>query len=91
MANDPDSLRIYDFTQKTVDGFNNYVADFFETISILKENLEKLGSDQKEKSNEITGTIKYVENKIDELSAKMQTIAEEMSSLIEIAHHNEQH
>jgi prefoldin subunit 5 len=89
---DPHSLRIYDLTRKTVDDFNNYISDFFETISILKENLSKLKDDKDEqKKKEISGTIIYVEDKIEELSVRMQAIADEMSSLVEVAHHHDHH
>ena len=84
------SLRIYDLTQKTVDDFNNYISDFFETITILKENLADLNDDKDgQKKIEISGTIKYVEDKIEELSGRMQAIADEMSSLVEVAHHHD--
>lgn len=79
-----DTARIYEYTRRTVDDFNSYFADFFETIKILRENLEKPDAD-KEKKNEISESIKHVELKIDELSAKMNEIADEMPSLIELS------
>ena len=32
-----DNLRIYEMLKKSCDGLNSYLADFFETIEILRE------------------------------------------------------
>ena len=84
-ANDPESQRIYKITSKTIEGFNSYVADFYGTISILKEKLDKPGTGKDpEKADSIRKDIEYMENKLDELFLTMKNLAEEMSFLVDV-------
>ncbi len=86
---DPDSLRIYDITRKTIEDFNGYVADFHETIRILRENQAKPEVMRDgEQTRVIDGDIRYIEDKIEELSRAMQKIAEDMSFLVEVEEEN---
>lgn len=75
-----DNLRIYGMLEKSCEGLNNYLADFFETIEILKEKKEKPSVEQ----TEIDSSIEFVLAKIDEVTSSMKTIAEDMPSLIEL-------
>lgn len=82
--NDDESMRIYGMTGKTVESFNSYVADFFQTVAILRENIEKAHTTaDQEKAAEMREHIEHVERKIDELTEAMQRIADDMSSLVE--------
>lgn len=72
-----DNLRIYEMLKNSCDGLNNYLADFFETIEILKE---KAGPE----NTEVEESIQFVLAKIDEVTSSMKNIAEDMPSLIEL-------
>ena len=74
-----DNLRIFEMLNKSCEGLNNYLADFFETIQILKETKDKPDSDHKE----VEQSIEFVLTKIDEVTASMKSIAQEMHTLIE--------
>lgn len=82
--NDDESVRIFDMTGRTVESFNSYVADFFQTVVILRENLERAhtATDQ-EKAAEMRAHIDHVERKIAELTEAMQRIADDMPALVE--------
>ncbi len=75
-----DNLRIYEMLKKSCDGLNSYLADFFETIEILREKKDKTSSEQMETES----SIEFVLAKIDEVTSSMKTIAEDMPSLIEL-------
>jgi len=84
-VNDPESVRIYEITGKTINDFNGYVDDFRETIAILREKMENTGEKSDPvKADVINGDIEYVERKIHELSLAMKKIADDMSLLVEI-------
>lgn len=84
-ADDPESQRIYKITGKTIEGFNAYVADFYGTISILKEKLDKPGTGKnREEAASIRKDVEYMENKLNELFLTMKNLAEEMSFLVDV-------
>lgn len=75
----PDNKRIYEMLKQSCDGLNCYVADFFETVMILKEQQAQSGN-----NIEIDESIKFVLAKIDEVTASMKSIVNDMPSLIEL-------
>jgi len=75
-----DNLRIYDILKNSCEGLNNYLADFYETIEILKEKKEKPSAE----SAEVDASIDFVLSKIDEVTESMKNIAQEMHTLIEL-------
>jgi len=75
-----DNLRIYEILSKSCEGLNNYLADFHETIEILKEKKEKPSVE----SAEVDASIEFVLSKIDEVTESMKNIAQEMHTLIEL-------
>lgn len=77
------TVRIYSMVRETVDSFNIYVADFYETVGILEE---ELVSATKGCSAEIEDRIAYMRRRIDELSDAMRSIAEQMDGLVELHH-----
>jgi hypothetical protein len=79
-SNNPDNLRIYDMVQKSCEGLNSYLADFFETVAILEEQKTKSGSDNKD----IDESIEFVLVKIDEVTASMKSIVNDMPFLVEL-------
>jgi len=76
-SSNSDNLRIYGMLKNSCDGLNNYLADFFETIEILKE---KPDTENKEAEE----SIQFVLTKIDEVTSSMKKIAEEMHALVEL-------
>lgn len=80
---DPEGARIYDLTKKNVENFNGYVDDFYESVSIIRHNMELLAGDN-EKKITLGRDIDYIENKISELSAAMKQMADDMPFLIEL-------
>ena len=79
-SNNPDNMRIYEMLEKSCEGLNSYLADFFETVAILEEKKFKSGYD----SNEIDESIEFVLTKIDEVTLSMKCIVNDMPSLIEL-------
>jgi len=79
-STNPDNLRIYELLQKSCEGLNSYLADFFETVAILEEKKIKSGSD----NSEIDESIEFVLTKIDEVTSSMKCIVNDMPSLIEL-------
>ena len=79
------TARIYSMVRETVDSFNIYVADFFESVAILEE---QLASAKREGGDPavIEEKIEYMRRRIEELLASMNGIAEEMHSLVELHH-----
>jgi len=75
-----DNLRIYEMLKNSCEGLNSYLADFFETVEILKEKKDKPSSENKE----IDASIEFVLAKIDEVTSSMKSIAQEMHTLIEL-------
>jgi hypothetical protein len=75
-----DNLRIYGILKDSCEGLNNYLADFFETIEILKEKKDKPSAE----SREVDESIEFVLTKIDEVTSSMKIIAEDMHALIEL-------
>jgi predicted ribosome quality control (RQC) complex YloA/Tae2 family protein len=84
-TSDESTARIYSMVDETVRSFNIYVADFFESIAILEEELGRAGKGSAQRS-EIEGKIAYMRGRIEELSDSMKKIAEEMHSLVELHH-----
>ena len=77
------TARIYSMVRETVDSFNIYVADFFESVAILEE---ELAAARKDSSAEIEEKIAYMRRRIAELSDAMKAIAEQMDGLVELHH-----
>ena len=77
------TARIYSMVRETVDSFNIYVADFFESVAIIEE---ELASAQKGGGAEIEEKIAYMRRRIAELSDAMKAIAEQMDGLVELHH-----
>jgi hypothetical protein len=75
-----DNLRIYNILKNSCEGLNNYLADFYETIEILKEKKERPSVE----SSEVDASIEFVLSKIDEVTESMKNIAQEMHTLIEL-------
>ena len=75
-----DSSRIYRMLENSCEGLNSYLADFFETIEILKEKKEKHPSE----TAEIDESIEFILVKIGQVTASMKSIAEEMPALVEL-------
>ncbi len=72
-----DNIRIYEMLKKSCDGLNSYLADFHQTIEILKEK-RNLSADNASTDE----SIEFVLGKIDEVTASMKEIAGYMPSLI---------
>lgn len=84
---DESTVRIYGLVDATVKSFNVYVADFFESVSILEEQQKQaIQSGKKNEADEIEGKISYMRGRINELNSAMKKISEEMHSLIELHH-----
>ena len=82
---DPESIRLLDLTREFIERLNNYVADFDESITILKENREEnIKKEDKDKIADIDESIQFVESKINDVSNEMRKIAEEMSFFVEL-------
>jgi len=75
-----DNLRIYGMLKNSCEGLNNYLADFYETIEILKEKKEKSAADPAE----VEASMEFVLTKIDEVTESMKIIAQDMHALIEL-------
>lgn len=75
-----DNLRIYGMLKNSCEGLNSYLADFFETIEILKEKKDTHPAE----SREVEESIKFVLTKIDDVTLSMKAIAEDMHALIEL-------
>ena len=75
-----DNLRIYDLLKNSCEGLNNYLADFYETIEILKEKKEKSTAEPAE----VEASIEFVLTKIDEVTSSMKNIAQDMHALIDL-------
>ena len=75
-----DNLRIYEMLKNSCDGLNNYLADFFETVEILKEKKEEPSAERLE----IQASIEYVLAKIEEITSSMKEIARDMPALVEL-------
>ena len=76
--------RIYSHVKNTVEDFNNYVSDFFESVVIIsekRETLQKTGVIQEAAKCE--EEIKYLRGCIIELRQSMLLIAAAMDSLVE--------
>jgi hypothetical protein len=80
-----DNLRIYGILKNSCEGLNNYLADFYETIEILKEKKEKSAAEPAE----VEASIEFVLKKIDDVTLSMRTIAQDMHSLIELIEHKD--
>ena len=76
----PDNKRIFEMLEKSCEGLNSYVADFFETVAILKEQKIKSADNH----TDIDDSIEFVLAKIDEVTASMESIVNDMPSLIEL-------
>ncbi len=79
-SSNSDNKRIYEMLKHSCDGLNNYLADFFETVEILKEKKDKPSTESKD----VDESIDFVLKKIDEVTASMKSIAQEMHTLIEL-------
>jgi Mg2+ and Co2+ transporter CorA len=77
--------RIYALVEETVKNFNIYVADFYESVAILEEQL-KAAKNRGGDCSEIEGKISYMRTRIEELSSAMKGIADEMHALVELHH-----
>jgi len=71
--------------KSSCEGLNNYLADFYETIDILKEKKEKSDAEPAE----IDASIKFVLAKIDDVTSSMKNIAQDMHTLIELIEHKQ--
>ncbi len=68
---------------QSVERLNNYVADFYESIQILSENRNAcLFRNDRPGAEEISGSIDFMESKIDEVSKSMEAIAHAMPELV---------
>lgn len=82
-----ETQRIYGYLRQTVEGFNNYVADFFESIAIISEKGEALRqTHQTQEAATCDDEVHYLEGRIEELRLAMQMIATEMGALVEYSH-----
>lgn len=79
-SNNPDNLRIYEMLNKSCEALNSYLADFFETVAILNEQKTQSGPD----NSDTDESIEFVLTKIDEVTASMKSIVNDMPSLIEL-------
>lgn len=80
---DPEGARIFDLTKKNVENFNGYVDDFYESVSIIRQNMERHNGDH-DQIKALGKDIEYIENKISELSAAMKQMADDMPFLIDL-------
>ena len=79
--------RIYEMVRGSVDSFNLYVSDFFESVEILHEQYEKaVSAGDKKAVQETEGKINYMKMRIEELKESMERISAEMHSIVE--YHN---
>lgn len=78
------TARIYSMVRETVDSFNIYVADFFESVAILEEQLS--GAKRGGGDAEIEEKISYMRRRIAELSDAMKAIEDQMGGLVELHH-----
>lgn len=82
---DPHTERILNLTRETIDRFNYYVEDFFQTREILLEQSELLKSsgspDKLEENNE---SLRQVMRRIEEIRISMNSLADQMPELISL-------
>lgn len=79
-----ETLRIYSYVRNTVDAFNYYVADFFESVAILTAKSEALKQSHRiDEAQECEQEVSYLHTRIEELRMTMQMIASEMAGLVE--------
>jgi hypothetical protein len=77
--------RLYSLVSETVQSFNVYVADFYESVAILEEQYDaavKAGNTAS--AREADEKISYMKERIEQLNASMKSISEEMHSLVEL-------
>ena len=83
LTDDPESLRIYELALKSVENLNNYIADFIESIHIMKENRENsLRKKDLERAEKILSDMTFIETKIEEVSRSMEAISAVMPELV---------
>lgn len=84
-SKDTESVRIYNLARDACERLNNYLLDFFESIAILNEKKEKLWEKKKSAElKEVEESIAFVYTKIEEVTASMEEIADQMDFLVEI-------
>jgi hypothetical protein len=77
-----DNARIYEMLKNSCAGLNNYLSDFFETVAILKEKPDSGHID-------INESIQSVLGKIDEVTASMKKITQDMPEFVELKEYSE--
>ncbi len=82
---DPTTEHIFSITRKTIERFNYYVEDFFQTREILLEQSESLrDSDDRAKREENSESLRQVMMRIKEIKNSMSYLVEEMPDLVTI-------
>lgn len=78
-------MRIYRITEDSCEKLNNYLLDFYGTISILRENLERFSdAGNSKKAIETLESIRSVIDRIREVTDSMEKIVQDMPFLAEI-------
>ncbi len=89
-SDDGDSVRIYRITEDACGKLNNYLLDFYGSISILRENLERFSTTgNREKALETLESIRSVIDRIREVTDSMEKINQDMPFLVEIRRYDE--
>lgn len=89
-SDDGDSVRIYRITEDACGKLNNYLLDFYGSISILRENLERFSNTgNREKALETLESIRSVIDRIREVTDSMEKINQDMPFLVEIRRYDE--
>lgn len=79
---DSQSLKLFGNLNESCQRLNHYLKDFFNTVSILKEDLKDTDDPGKRKERE--ESIRYVESRIDLVSAEMDKIARDFPDLVRV-------
>ena len=76
--------RIYQMVRQTVDSFNVYVSDFYESVAILEEQHSRaLSAGDRASASDAEEKISYMKKRIEELIDDMKRISAEMHTLVE--------
>jgi hypothetical protein len=86
-SSDSDTDRIFNLTKEAVDRLNIFVNDFFNTQSILKENLLKAQNNNDSNTlKETKESLSQIQLRFSEIKEDMNKIAADLPQLIEIDH-----
>jgi len=84
-SSDENTNRIFNLTNEAVERLNIFVDDFFNTFSILNENLTKAQSkNDSEKISEIEESLSEINIRIDEIKEDMSQMLRDLPQLITI-------